>query len=114
MEKHKVNDVKGYEKVKDIYYFDVSGNVYGKYNKKLKPILNQKGYERIYFVTKCGGRQISSIHRLIAIALIPNIKNYEKINHINEMKRDNRIENLEWITHLQNVRKYYENKKERG
>lgn len=40
-----------------------------------------------------------SIHRLVAQAFIPNPNNYPVVNHINEKKDDNRIENLEWCSY---------------
>lgn len=44
------------------------------------------------------------VHRLIAIAFIDNPNNYPFINHINGVRTDNRIENLEWCTHTHNMR----------
>lgn len=42
-------------------------------------------------------------HRLVAIAFIDNPNNYPIINHINENRCDNRVENLEWCTDAYNI-----------
>lgn len=76
-----------------------------KYNK------SNLGYFRVFlFIGK--NKKMFSVHRLIALAFIPNPNNLPYINHKNEDKRDNRIENLEWCTAKYNTN--YGTARERG
>ena len=64
--------------------------------------LDKYGYLQ---VTLCqnGKRKSCRVHKLVAIAFIPNPHNKPTVNHINENKLDNRVENLEWATHSEQV-----------
>lgn len=68
-------------------------------------ILNEDkyGYQKINITDKNHkGRRIS-VHRLVAQAFIPNPENKEEIDHINTIRNDNRVENLRWVTPLENL-----------
>lgn len=66
------------------------------------------GYSNV-MLTKNGKQHSLFAHRVIAIAFIPNPKNKRCINHKNGVKTDNRIDNLEWVTHSENSRHSFAN-----
>ena len=49
------------------------------------------------------------LHRLVALAFIPNPNGYDQVNHINCNKQDNRLENLEWCNNTHNIKEAYKN-----
>lgn len=76
-----------------------------------KPTMDKKGYLGVDL--RYGGkRHCCKIHRLVALAFIPNPNNYPEINHKDEDKTNNRVDNLEWCDHWYNV--HYGTGAERG
>lgn len=65
------------------------------------PNLDSSGYKQIV-LSKNKKRNTHKIHRLVAQAFIPNPNNYPCINHKDENKLNNYVDNLEWCTHLYN------------
>lgn len=78
------------------------GFIIGKNKKRLKPTLTESGYYRICIkIDDC--KKHIAVHRLIAEAFIPNFENKPFVNHINGIKTDNQVENLEWVTNSENM-----------
>lgn len=67
----------------------------------LKPSKTKKGYLQVSIGGKNGINM--RVHQLVAREFIPNPNNLLQINHINEIKTDNRVENLEWCDNKYNT-----------
>lgn len=90
--------------VKDGYLVHRDGSIY-KLNwhntgtmRKIKQSEDKGGYLRFH----CNGKD-TYVHRFIAECFLPNPDNLPEINHKNEIKTDNRVENLEYCTHKYNM-----------
>ena len=68
----------------------------------LKPSLDEWGYEKVS-LRKDGKSYSKKVNRLIAQTFIPNPNNYPQVNHIDGIKTNNCVENLEWCTPSQNM-----------
>lgn len=68
-----------------------------KTNKFLKPVDSGNGYVRVALYSN-GEKQLVSVHRLVALTFIPNPKNLSQVNHKDENKSNNTVDNLEWCT----------------
>lgn len=90
-------DIPGYE---GLYQASNLGNIRSLYNYRKYNILTQnikRGYYQIG-LRKNGIRKWHQVQRLIASSFIPNPNNLPQVNHKNENKLDNRVENLEWCS----------------
>ena len=97
-------DIEGYE---GLYQISDLGNVKSAYkhngrsNIILKQYVDKDGYLKI-ILYKDNKYKNFFVHRVVASAFIPNKLNYPQINHINGIKTDNRVENLEWCNQSHN------------
>ena len=82
------------------YYVKRDGKVYRiKDDTEFIPSIDKDGYYNL----RIKGRKSKLLHRLIAELFIPNPDNLPYIDHINRIKTDNRVENLRWVTHRENM-----------
>jgi hypothetical protein len=123
--KHKIQmeeiwkDILNYEN-----YYEVSnfGNVRRKLNQTiykdgrianfsqtiLKPSLHKKGYLLVY-LSKNSIKKTKKIHRLVAENFLLNNKNLPQVNHIDCNKLNNHVNNLEWVSNLDNMKHAFKN-----
>lgn len=92
-------DIKGYE---GLYQVSNFGNVKSiRRNKLLKQKLNKTGYYSVVLSVN-GKIKCYLTHRLVAETFITNPDNLPCVNHKNERKNENRVDNLEWCNYLYN------------
>lgn len=97
-----------YIKIKDFPMYEINkeGIVRNiKTGRIIKPNMDSKGfYYRVALVKNRGEKTTTiTLHRLIALAFLPNPNNKPLVDHINQIKTDNRLENLRWCDHKENA-----------
>lgn len=76
----------------------------------MKPAMDNSGYLRTMLKRDSDGKiGTIKVHRIIAQTFIPNPENKPEVNHKNSIRNDNRVINLEWVTHSENVKHSFYN-----
>lgn len=92
-------DIKGYEGIYQVSNFGRIRNIVT--GKPIKLIRLKNGYFQVNLCVN-GKPKPFYVHRLVAIAFIPNPNNYKYVNHKDENPANNCASNLEWCTHKYN------------
>ena len=96
-----MKDTKGFE---GLYAVTSCGRIWSyKRSRFLQTTPNRQGYLYVHLY-KDGKSYHKRVHRLIAEAYIPNLNNLPEVNHKDEIKDHNWINNLEWCTKEYNIR----------
>lgn len=93
-------NVPGYEGLYEVSNLGRVKNI--KTERILKPGKNNLGYLQVALY-KNGLQKTVKVHRLVALAFLSNPQNLHEINHKDEDKTNNTVENLEWCTHEYNM-----------
>lgn len=107
----KVNELEGLENIKDVYYISEEGEVFsyadrhgGRLDKPkmLKKYIKTGGYYYHALMETTGKVRYLRTHRIVALAFIPNPDKKKYVNHIDEDRQNNHVDNLEWVTPKEN------------
>ena len=97
-----IAEYEGLYEVSDLGRVKSLGNNKYRKEKILKPGKNNWGYLQVR-LHKDGHMKMSLVHRLVAEAFIPNPQGLETVNHKDEVKTNNTVSNLEWMSQGDNV-----------
>ena len=76
-------------------------------NEGLSKTINFDCFEDLVKISKKSKVKRFAIHRIVASAFLSNDENKREVNHINGIKTDNRVENIEWVTPSENMKHAY-------
>lgn len=79
------------------YMIDTNGIIYGKLGRQLHTTVTKSGYE-VVNLTYMGYSITKQVHRLVALQFLPNPENKPTVNHIDGVRNNNVLSNLEWAS----------------
>lgn len=94
-----MREIPGYKN----YFATRKGKIYSKHTNKYITKTPLGKYDSVCLY-KHGKKKTLTVHRLVAITYLPNLNNLPEVNHKDKNKRNNRPENLEWISRKDNVK----------
>lgn len=95
-----MKDIPNYE---GKYAIDEKGNVWSYKHKKYLKQTESNGYLGVSLIDKQNNKKRHNIHRLVAITYLPNENHLPCVNHKDENKLNNSLENLEWCSSYYNT-----------
>lgn len=90
------------------YFASRDGHLYNKRGARFRQLKEQtyKRYKKVTVRRASDGRtRTYGVHRIVATAWLPNPNNLPEVDHKDRNRANNNVENLEWVTHLENVKR---------
>lgn len=99
-----LNSLKRYKEFSDDYFIGDDGNIYrrlksGYFRAKMYP------YQQVRSKFGTGKQHTVHVHRAVAEAFVENPNGYTDVDHIDNDKSNNSADNLQWLTHQENMEK---------
>ena len=89
-----------------MYSVSTEGRIRKNSNRRiLSPSRKPSGYMQVNLMTNDGRRKKEYVHRLVALTFLPNDEHLPEVNHIDGVRDNNVLANLEWVTHQENMDK---------
>lgn len=92
-----------------LYEVSSLGRIKSLRRNKITPQQKQNGGYLLVHLHNKGYRKACTVHRLVAMAFIPNPNNKGQVNHIDGNKQNNKVANLQWVTGKENMRHAFNN-----